>query len=382
MLGEDAHRLRDLGILVELREGLLPRLLRIEVIGVLAPLRDAVERDLVRLAVLHRIRDEARVRALVESVRAPEEDLGAAVVVHRPVPPDVRGTPKVLGDLLHVRRVDVVADPRAGPHDVDARIELLAERLLVGVSRTPVDVRAHDERRAVPLLLEEVGDDAVADLGMELRVGSAEVVEEDGKGAEAGVVHPAELAEERLVVRLVPLLEAAAEVDCPGEEDLVRLRDLEELLEVGHLRRRIGLAPLAVVVGIVLRSVDEDVHIVLAHELEEREPSLRSPRTPVVAFHHAAERDRLRLRLRQHGTSGNEHRSQQSSHHTPMHTSDILHSTFYILHFTFALRCGARARPCTRRGPRAGTSRRPSSRQPRRQRTRPRRRGGGRRPSG
>ena len=289
MLRENPHRLRDFFIFIKLLEGLLPDFLRIEIFRILAPLGDSVKRYLARFAILHRIGHETRAGDIVEPVCPAEKNFGAAVIVNGPVPPDKRRTLEIFGYLLHRISRDVGADSAPRPHDVNAPVELFSESFLIGMTETPVDVRAHDERSAAFPLVDKFFENTIADFRMKFSVGSSEVVEKDGERSETRVVHPAELFEKRGVILFRTLLKTASQMDRPAEVDFISLRDLEELFEILHLLLGIRLTPLRMMVRVVLRAVNENVHIMLAHELEKRKTPLSTPRTAIVPFNNAAQ---------------------------------------------------------------------------------------------
>jgi hypothetical protein len=88
-----------------------------------------------------------------------------------------------------------------------------------------------------------------------------------------------------------------------------RVRDL--LVELGLLRRRVGIAPLRALVEVLLGRVDVGVEVMVGHEAQHAQPRRVVPRRSVRALDDSAPGERRRgvrggCHRRQHGQRGQE----------------------------------------------------------------------------
>ena len=182
----------------------------------------------------------------------------------------------------------------ARPHDFDALVHLFAEcaqiALLVVGPGSVVLSGAHDERRHVLVCGNEVVVDVVEQgcLLVGFRALAPDVVEEDGEGADAKGIHFLELGHECVAVGIVPF-DVDAGMDGPVEFHTPLLGVLVEFLNAFGFVLGIRHAPVVAVVGVVLGSVDVDVHLVASVELDLAEASLVAPWRAVKALDRAAE---------------------------------------------------------------------------------------------
>ena len=281
-------------------DGVAPSLLAFIFLGVPSVGRHAVDGYQRRFGMLHRIGDETR-HAVgdveVVAIDGTHQQVVAHIVGHGEVPPDVRRTLDAFVYPLDARLGDVRNHAVARPHDLDARVELGSERgevVALRVRPTLVVFRGtHHERSHVRLRLHEMFVDVVQQFRLLHGIGSlaGDVVEEHGERAHAEVVHLLELGEQEVAVAACPL-DVKSRMDCPHEVHGILFRHLHQLLDLLRLLFGIGQTPVGgTVVGVVLRTVDVGVHLVLAVEFQLAEACLVAPRRSVEALHHAAEAD-------------------------------------------------------------------------------------------
>ncbi|CDC97023.1 unknown [Alistipes sp. CAG:268] len=286
------------------REGLdaaLPVVDRVEVGGIPRVVGHAVEGQLRGLAVLHRVAHHAadlsgRER-LVEPVYGTLQDDVAGVVRHGEVPPVEGRAADARIDPLHCLAGHVAAHDVTRPEDVHRRVERLAVDAQAALRRgvgpqARVVGRADRQRGDVALGAHELLVEAVEELGLLHGIGplARDVVEEDGERADAEVVHHLELADQVVVVLLVPL-DVLSGVDGPHEVHAVAVAGLDQFADLPRLLLGIGQAPVrAAVVGVVLRTIEVAVHLVAAVEIDERETHLMRPGGSVETLHDAAQR--------------------------------------------------------------------------------------------
>ena len=141
------------------------------------------------------------------------------------------------------------------------------------------------------MFFDKHGVDIVEQGGLLFAFGSfaPNIIEEDGKGANAEAVHPFEFLNKFLAVFIVPL-DVHPWMNGPIEIDAPQFRTLVELLQLLRFTRGVRLAPVVAMIGVVLRPIDVDIHLVAAVEIELAEAVFMAPRLSVEALNRPSER--------------------------------------------------------------------------------------------
>ena len=136
--------------------------------------------------------------------------------------------------------------------------------------------------------LDEIGRQAIEQLGLLHGIGTLAryIVEEEGKGTHAQIVHPVEFIHQILVVFFVPF-DILPRVNGPNEIDPVAAARLDERLNLFGLLLGIGQAPIgATVIGIVFGAIEVTVHLELTIEIDQRHAHLVRPGSTIEALDH------------------------------------------------------------------------------------------------
>ena len=214
------------------------------------------------------------------------------VVAHGVVEPDVCLALDLVVDPGHVALVYHVHDAVAGPHDVDVAVHDAAEcRQVYAVSPSAVVLCGADDAWVhVRVCLLKFGCNIVHEFGLLVAVCTVvvpEVVPEYGKCPYAELAHCLELVYDVVPVGLVPL-DVLARVDGPHELNLVCLGGVHIACDLCGKVCGILLAPFALVVCVILRAVDVDVHLLASEHLEESHTVLLAVGVAVVALYKTA----------------------------------------------------------------------------------------------
>ena len=229
----------------------------------------------------------------VVAVGGSHQNVVAHEVADGEVPPDVCLAVDAGVYPFHGLLVDAVHHGVTGPHDVNVFVHLRTERteITFGIVSPGAVVlcRAENERSHVFV----DGDEMVIDIVQQvcLLVGfcsfTPDVVKEDGESANAEGIHLLQLRHEVVSVFHRPF-DIYTRMDCPVELHTVFLCVLVEFLDAGSLILGIRFSPLIAVVGVILRTVDIDVHLVTTVEFNLTETGFVTPGRAVEAFDRAA----------------------------------------------------------------------------------------------
>ena len=278
----------------EVFDGAFPR--SVAVVGGFVPreVGDAIKREHGGFGIFHGV---GRVAAhhvgdveVVAEGRAHEE-MAAAVVGHGIVEPDVSLAADARVHPFEVALVDEVHHGVARPHDAHLCVHIVAQGVEILVARPGAVIvgGAEDKRLHAVVLSHKLIGDVVEQLRLlhAARALARDVIEEHGKGAHAKAVHKFEFLDHVERVGLVPF-NIYAGVNGPHEVHLILVRLSHEFLHLVGFGRGVVLTPAVAVVGVVLRAVDIDVHLVASVELELADAVGLAPVVSVEAFHHAA----------------------------------------------------------------------------------------------
>ena len=117
---------------------------------------------------------------------------------------------------------------------------------------------------------------------------SGNVIEENSKRTDAEIIHLLEFLHEVVAVFRRPT-NVSAGVDSPVEVHAASVRTIHQFTQLTGFLFGIRIAPVLTVIGIVLRAVDIDVHLVATVEIELAQTVLMAPRTTVETFDGTAE---------------------------------------------------------------------------------------------
>ena len=139
------------------------------------------------------------------------------------------------------------------------------------------------------MLAYEVVGHVVEQTGLLVAFGTLapDVVKEHGEGTHAELVHAFELVDDVDGVLLDPL-DVHAGVYGPDELYVVLTGTLHELVNLAGLLCGVGLTPAVAVPGVIFRTVDIDVHLLLSVEVELTQAVGVAPRVAVEAFDDAS----------------------------------------------------------------------------------------------
>lgn len=126
-------------------------------------------------------------------------------------------------------------------------------------------------------------------VGVTVPVGVTDVVQRDGELPHADVPDGLELVHQRLEVRVGAVAGAQTRGEGVGELHVIGAGPVHQGLDLGQLVRRVGVAPLVPEVGVVLRRVDVDVHLVRAVEVQLVQARGLRPRGSVETLDGAAD---------------------------------------------------------------------------------------------
>ena len=140
------------------------------------------------------------------------------------------------------------------------------------------------------MLGDEVVVHIVQEFGLLVGLGAfaPDVVEEHGEGADAQVVHLFEFGHERVAVLCSPF-DVDARVDGPVEVHAPLFGVFVQFLYAFGFGIGVSLSPVVAVVGVVLGTVDIDVHFVASVELNLAQACLVAPRSAVETLHGSPE---------------------------------------------------------------------------------------------
>ena len=214
------------------------------------------------------------------------------VVAYRVVEPYVCLALDLVVDPGHVALVYHVHDAVAGPHDVDVAVHDAAECGQVYAVRPSAVVLcwADDAWIHVGVCLLKLGRNIVHELCLLVAVCTVivpEVIPEHGECPYTELAHCLELVYDVVPVGLVPL-DVLARMDGPHELDLVCLGGVHIACDLCGKVCGIFLAPFALVVCVILRAVDVDVHLLASEHLEESHTVFLAVGVAVVALYKTA----------------------------------------------------------------------------------------------
>ncbi len=230
----------------------------------------------------------------VQTVDRALEDYVAAVVCDGIVPPEQRGTFDTGIDEVECLGCEIAAYHGSGPEYFSIRREIASidGKWTFGTGFGPelgVVGGAYHHFGHVAFGMYKVAGEVVDQRGLPggIRAYSFDIVKEEGERPHSQVVHHVKLADQRVIVGLVPP-DVFARMYRPDEVNSVAARDFDEFGYFAGLLCRVGLAPVRRgVIRVVLGAVDV-VHLVTAVEVDERQAHLMAPRSAVEALDHTA----------------------------------------------------------------------------------------------
>ena len=248
--------------------------------------------------MLHGVAHETRkvfsnVKAV--AVGGTEKDVVAHEVRHGEVQPDVTLALDAFVDPFHRLLVNRVNYRVTCPHNFNRLVHVATKRAEVtALFVCPTAVvfrRTHYERTNVALRLHEIRVDVVEKvcLLVSLCAFAPNVVEEYGERAHTKLIHGFELVHHGVTVSFCPL-DIHPGVNCPVEVYTVLVCCIKKHLKACCFFGGIRHAPLVAVVGVVLRTVDVNVHLVLRVEVELRKAVFLAPGSAIETFNYATER--------------------------------------------------------------------------------------------
>ena len=233
----------------------------------------------------------------VIAVYGTEQQVVAYIVGNREVPPDIGRTFDTFVNPSDAFLGDVGDNAVARPHDLDTRIQLVAQCGEISAFRVgPAFVilcGTHDKGSHVLFHFYKVFVDVVQQLCLFDRVGSftRNIVKENSERAHAQVIHLFKLRQQVVTVFLIPL-DVLSRMNGPYEIDFIFFSHLYQFLQLFGFFFGIGQTPVGrTVVRVVFRSVDIRVHLVFAIEFELAQTSGMAPRSAIESFHYTAEAD-------------------------------------------------------------------------------------------
>ena len=140
------------------------------------------------------------------------------------------------------------------------------------------------------MFLHKHGVDIVEQFGLLLtaRAFAGNIVKENGERTNAELIHLLELVHEIVAILRCPT-NIAAGMDSPVEIHPAGVGTIHQFTQLSRFLFGIGVAPVLTVVGIVLRAVDIDVHLVATVEIELAQTVFVTPRTTVEPFDRTTE---------------------------------------------------------------------------------------------
>ena len=125
---------------------------------------------------------------------------------------------------------------------------------------------------------------------------AADVVEEHAERAHANFVHAFALVNDGQTVFQVPL-DVAARVHRPHKLHMVLPCSPDKFFHAGGFICRVGLAPVAAVVGVVFGSIHKHVHLLFAHEVEQSQTVGVCIGVSIISFYNPSLRHLRRVHL-------------------------------------------------------------------------------------
>ena len=258
---------------------------------------NAVKAHLAGFGIFHRIGAETAhqvVDVLSVAVGLAHEQTALAIVVHGIVEPDEGLALDLSVNPFHVILLNHVHHAVAGPHNAYLGIHLGSQGGQIIAARPCLVILGgtHDEGLHVCVLAHKLVGNVVEQSGLLVALGSfaPDVVKEDGKGADAQRIHLLQLFHHGHRVCLVPL-DVASGMDGPYKLHFVAVGSLHQLAQQGGFLLGVGLTPLGTVVGVVLGTIDIDVHLVLAIEVELAQTVLVAPGIAIEALNDTTARN-------------------------------------------------------------------------------------------
>ena len=258
---------------------------------------NGIERDLRTFGILHRVAHKsAHITGNVEAITigGTEQNVVAHEIVHGEVQPDIALALDARVDPVHALLVDGVHHRVTRPHHLDAGTQRAAQGIEILVAgATPsavVDGGAEQERRDVAVFLHEHRVNIVEQFSLLLtaRTFAGNIVEEDSKRTNAEIIHLLEFLHEVVAIFRRPT-NISAGVDGPVEVHAASVRTIHQFTQLSRFLFGIRIAPVLTVIGIVLRTVDIDVHLVATVEIELAQAMFVTPRTAVETLDRTAE---------------------------------------------------------------------------------------------
>ena len=293
VLAEDAEVIMERGR-HEGAEGALPRGGLIVGLGVPSIVGDGEEAHLRGLNVLHGVRAEAAhqggyVQAV--AVGLTHQQVVDAIVRHGVVEPDVCLAPNLRVDPVHVGLVDHVHHGVARPHDTHRGMHALPQRGEVVASGPSFIILrgAHHQRCHVFMARHELLVQVVEQVGLLLGTCAfaPDVVEEDAEGPHADAVHRFKFMKNGEAVGALPAYVEAG-MNGPNKLHMVGGGTSGEFADACSIVGRVGVSPVRAVVGVVLGTIDEDVHLLSPHELKETQALGMAVGVAIETLYHAA----------------------------------------------------------------------------------------------
>ena len=233
----------------------------------------------------------------IKPVGAPHGKPAALKVIAWPVPPDKsRPLHMFIYPFLAGER-DIMHHGVSRPHHRDAFIEPAAqclEEFLVGPAAV-VAGGAHDEGLVyIRVLADEVFQQVISQLHLAFRLAyfPAGIIHQNAEIPYAQLIHLPELVTQGIELVsasvFVPL-DRIGRVDGPHETNTILPCVSDQFTQFCGLFCRVGLiAAAAMVIGIILGSIDIEVHLVASHETEDGAAGFKAPWCAVVAFDYSA----------------------------------------------------------------------------------------------